>query len=341
VRILATIIALSLCSPALDTSAKTEDVKLSWKFKEGEVLRYRITQDMHQAISGPADIEIESSVAQVIGEKVKSISADGLASLECTWEAVKVHMNLPMGGDVDFDSSRGDTAGTAPGALKAFAGLPGSKFEIDMKANGEVTEVRGVSDTMKKILEGGDAASKGMRDMMQRAFTDEAMKRYLGTTVLPEKPVAVGDTWKRDTVFDMPPLGKLKAHFDFDLAGMESARQTPCAKLGTKFTMKLEGKPDLSSMPGAENFDIDMSIDQAEGEGTIHFSPEKGRVVESALVTDMDMSMTMKPKGEDKGEEGKMEMGIKLTMKTNLALLGADEAPFEAAAKSEAPPKKK
>lgn len=340
-RILATIIALSLASPALEAPAKTEDVKLAWKFKEGDVLRYRIAQDMHQAISGPADIEIDSSVAQVIRETVKSVSADGVASLDCTWEAVKVHMNLPMGGDVDYDSSRGDTAGNIPAPLKGFASLPGSKFELEMKSNGDVTAVRGVSETMKKLLENGDAATKSTRDMMQRAFTDEAMKRYLGTTVLPEKPVAVGGTWVRDAVFEMPPLGKLKAHFDFNLLGMEDARQTHCAKLGTKFELKLEGKPDLSAMPGAANFDIDMSMDGAQGEGTIFFSPEKGRMIESSLVTDMDMSMTMKPKGEDKSEEGKMEMGIKISMKTNLALLGADEAPFETAAKSEAPPKKK
>ncbi len=340
-RTFATIAVLSLVCPNLTAPAKSDDVKLAWKFKEGEVLRYRISQDMHQAITGPTDIEIDSSVGQVIKEKVKSVAADGTASLECTWEAVKVHMSIPMGGDVDFDSTRGDTAGSTPSPLKGFAALPGSTFELEMKASGEVTAVRGVSDTMKKILEGGDAASKSTRDMMQRAFTDDAMKRYLGTTVLPEKPIAVGGTWARDSVFEMPPLGTLKAHFDFNLAGMEDARQTPCAKLGTKFQMKLEGKPDVSAMPGAANFDIDMSMDGAEGEGTIHFSPEKGRLVASALVTDMDMSMTMKPKGQDKSDDGKMEIAIKLTMKTNLALLGADEAPFEASAKSEAPPKKK
>jgi hypothetical protein len=95
------------------------------------------------------------------------------------------------------------------------------------------------------------------------------------------------------------------------------------------------GKPDLSSMPGAENFDIDFSMDDAQGEGTIYFSPDKGRVIRSATATDMDMNMSMKPKGQDKGDEGKMEMAIRVNVKSTVALLGADDPAFEATPKKD------
>jgi hypothetical protein len=192
-----------------------------------------------------------------------------------------------------------------------------------MKSNGDVTAVRGVSETMKKLLENGDAATKSTRDMMQRAFTDEAMKRYLGTTVLPEKPVAVGARGCATRCSRVPPLGKLKAHFDFNLLGMEDTRQTHCAKLGTKFELKLEGKPDLSAMPGAANFDIDMSMDGAQGEGTIFFSPEKGthdRVFAHHRHGHVDDDEAEGRRQERGRQDGRW--GIKISMKNNLALLG-------------------
>src|SRR5262249_18551929 len=95
------------------------------------------------------------------------------------------------------------------------------------------------------------------------------------------------------------------------------------------------GKPDLSSMPGAENFDIDFSMDDAQGEGTIYFSADKGRLIRSATATDMDMNMSMKPKGQDKGDEGKMEMAIRVNVKSTVALLGADDPAFEATPKKD------
>jgi threonine dehydrogenase-like Zn-dependent dehydrogenase len=60
-------------------------------------------------------VEVGSNVSQVISEKVKSVTPDGVATLECTWEAVKMHMSLPMGGDMDFDSTQAGGASSAPG----------------------------------------------------------------------------------------------------------------------------------------------------------------------------------------------------------------------------------
>jgi hypothetical protein len=163
--------------------------------------------------------------------------------------------------------------------------------------------------------------------MMEQSFNDDSMKRSLETAILPEKPVAVGGTWARDTEFDMQKLGKLKAHFNFTYTGMEAQGGASCAKISTKYEMSMSGKPDSAAFPGGEQMDIDLSMDDAQGEGTILFSPEKGRLVRSTLMTDMDMNMSMKPKGQDKGDEGKMEMAIKVNLKSTVSLLGADDPP--------------
>jgi hypothetical protein len=211
VRIVHTVAASVLACSVFASSASVrapspihgEDVKLAWKLKAGEVLRYRIVQDTHQTISGPGEFEVGSNVSQVISEKVKSVSPDGVATLECTWEAVKMHMSLPMGGDMDFDSTQAGGASSAPGPLKGFANLPGASFTMEMKPTGEVASISGIGDAMKKVFATDDPSAKMMKDMMERSFNDESMKRSLETAVLPEKAVAVGGTWGRDTAFDM------------------------------------------------------------------------------------------------------------------------------------------
>jgi hypothetical protein len=168
VRILQTLAASVLACSAFASSAASrasspiwgEDVKLAWKLKEGEVLRYRIVQDTHQTITGPGEFEFGSTVAQVIREKVKSVSPEGVASLECTWEAVKMHMSLPMIGDMDFDSTQAGGAAGALGPLKGFADLPGATFTMEMKPNGEVAALHGIGDAMKKVFAGDDPSVK-------------------------------------------------------------------------------------------------------------------------------------------------------------------------------------
>jgi hypothetical protein len=279
---------------------------------------------------------VGSSVSQVITEKVKSVAADGVATLDCTWEAVKMHVGMPMGGDMEFDSTQPGGADKAPAALKGFASLPGTSFQVEMKPSGEVASIHGITEAMKKVFTSDDPQMRMMKDMMERSFNDDSMRRSFETAVLPEKPVAVGGKWGRDTEFDLQKIGKLKAHFDYTYAGMEDQAGSPCAKVDTKYTMSMgAGKADMSSMPGAENFDIDFSMDDASGEGAIYFSADKGRLVRSSTTTDMDMNMTMKPKGQDKGEEGKMEMAIRVNLKSTVALLGADDPAFEATAKKD------
>jgi hypothetical protein len=116
---------------------------------------------------------------------------------------------------------------------------------------------------------------------------------------------------------------------------MEAQGGGTCAKVGVKYELSMSGKPDSSAFPGAEQMDIDLSMDDASGEGTIYFSADQGRLVRSTLLTDMDMNMSMKPKGQDKGDSSKMEMAIKVNLKSTVSLLGADDPAFEATPKKE------
>src|SRR5262249_13866536 len=183
--------------------------------------RYRTSLEMDQKLSGMGEFETHMKMGQVIRQKVESISPEGLAEIECTWEAMRLHTSLPMGDDVDFDSTRGDSGAGLP---ESFAGLPklvGLVFHMRMKSTGEVVDVTGIADAVDKLLEGHDSKKSPMRQVMNSMLSDESMKRMLQVTALPEKALTVGDDWTRDVEVPMGPIGKAKARYDYTLEGLE------------------------------------------------------------------------------------------------------------------------
>lgn len=329
------LVALSFASPSASPSLPAE-VRLAWKFHEGDVLRYRILQDIRQEMS-PMGMETATKVGQVLREKVQSVATDGTAKIEVTWEALRYHMDSPMGSGMEFDSTK-DAPETVTGPMKGVAKIVGSAFQLEMKPSGEIVALRGIDEVMAKIAAGGEGGP--MSSMLAKSFNDASMKRALETMVLPDKGLADGEAWKRQSQFDIPALGKLKVDFDFKLDGTETVGGSKAAKVGVLYSMSLGGgKPDMSGMPGAEQYDIDLTMNDAKGEGTIHFSPDLGRMVKTQLASDMDMGMVLKPKGESKAGEGEgIKMGIVIHQKLTSTLLGASEPAFEDAAKTE--PKK-
>ena len=322
---------LALVAFPLAPAAVPSETRLAWKLHEGEVLRYRIIQDIRQEMS-PMGMQTNSQVGQVLKEKVQGVAPDGTAKLEVTWEALRYRLDSPMGGGLDYDSTKDSTDAPA-GPMKGLSKVVGSVFRLEMKPTGEIVALSGIDEVMTKITSGGDLGPMG--PMLSKSFNDASMKRALETVLLPEKALTDGETWKREAQFDVPALGKLKIDFDFKLDGTEMVAGAKAAKVGVLYSMSLAGgKPDMTGMPGADQFDIDLSMNDAKGEGTIHFSPDLGRMVKTQLDSDMDMAMVLKPKGEAKADAGEgMKMGIVIHQKITTTLLGASDPAFEADAK--------
>jgi hypothetical protein len=333
---------LAVLALALSTPAAPADVRLAWKFKAGDVLRYRVMQVVQQSISGMGNMEMTIENGQVLKEKVQSVAPDGTAKLEVTWEALRFHLGAPMAGGMDYDSTK-DAPESASGPMKGLAKLVGSSFQVEMKPSGEIVSLTGIDDLMKKV--GSDSGAGPMGGMLQRSFSDTSMKRSLETVVFPEKTMADGETWKRSSTFDVPSLGKLKTDYDFKLDGTETVDGAKASKIGVLYSMSLGGgKPDMSGMPGAERFDVDLSMDDAKGDGTIDFSADLGRMVRTKLTSDMDINMNMTPKGDAQGGAGAMKLAVQTHQKLSTTLLGASDPAFEAdtaGAKKDAKPEPK
>lgn len=324
--------------------ATSEDVRLAWKLKEGDTLRYRIVQEIHDVSAGSGDFATDVGSGQVLQEKVKSVASDGTATIECTWEALRIQMSIPMVGDLSFDSTRTDGPASSSGQLKGLASVVGATFRMHLKRNGEVVSVSGVNEALSKAFPEDDPSLKLPGGILGQSFNDDGMRRTLQSAFLPDKSVAAGAMWKHDATFHPRSLGDLKLHLDFAFTGMEKVGSASCAKLDVKYAMEFGGTPDLSGPPGAEQFDTELKLEEGKGEGTIYFAPSLGRMIQSSTVSVMRLAFLDTPKGAREGHGGKpTKTTVSSNTKQTVALLAAGDPPFaldaKPAAKSAGSPK--
>ena len=157
--------------PAPNAEQQTQQYLLRYKFKKGEQLRYQTTQKMTQEALGENQRKIDiSTVLQKRRFRVTSVKANGDA--RATMQFEKVHMEL-LSGDADpivFDSSM--TLKEVPRLYQAAA-----------------RKLRGVAPEFV-LPTGGIALDKeGVEIVPEKG-------RACFMVLLPDKPVAVGDTWK-------------------------------------------------------------------------------------------------------------------------------------------------
>src|SRR5581483_8308118 len=78
---------------------------LRWKFKEGETLDHVIERNVDGKLNlSGADIEFKVKMVFDTTWKVKSVAADGTASIEETLDRMQVAMDSPLAGSLEYDS---------------------------------------------------------------------------------------------------------------------------------------------------------------------------------------------------------------------------------------------
>jgi hypothetical protein len=327
-RALALALTLPLAGTPTAPSPGTEETRIAWRFEKGDVLRYRNTMEMEQTVSGPADVTVKTTTAQVLAQKVLAVDDDGTASMKCTWEALRMRVAAPMGAGMEYDST--DPASTPPQAMKGLARLVGLAFDMRMRPTGEVLALQGVDAAVAKLFPEGEPSAAGMKAAFAGMLDEEGLKRTLETAVWPEQPVAVDDTWERDVEMPIGPLGTLRAHYRYTYEGPAEELGAHCAKVGVEFTMTAgASKPDFSHLPGADVLDVEVEIGDSDGSGTLWFSTERGRLVRSDMATGIELVLRMSPKEPLEGHPGPMVVRMDMKMRVETRLLGADEPAFE------------
>lgn len=296
-------------------AANDDQVTLRWKLKQGDSLRYRMTQD--QTTESEMMGEKETHSGFVLRESVTAVAPDGVATVGVKYEAAKLE-STGMGA-MSYDSTRtGDAAKkNDPKLAKIFEPMLQAQLSMKLEPSGRVVEMKGLQEMLDKSF--GPVTSSGGMDVasiLKDAFNDDAVKRLVEINVFPTEPISPGKKWHREAAQKLPMMGNLKLDIENTFVGVEEHAGVRCAKIQLGGTMKLEPVAD-ARMP------MQASMDSTSISGTMFFDLEKGRLVEVETNTEMDMHLSA---GGEASAGMKMDMTISGV--TRMMLIGDDAPAF-------------
>jgi len=198
----------SLVALAIVTTPAPGQGKLQWKFKEGDKLYLEeklVSKSMTQI--GEQKLPFEQTQTRVSALVVKKLTPDSI-ELQQRIESWKIN-------------TIGALAGNDEGAKLLEEIARDVVFTIQLKPSGEVTAFKGADEFMKKLAD---------RDKAEAAKFDEIGGKevlrsmvLLTFDVLPSTLVKKGETWKKEVLVPMGPLGDFKYALTFTDSGKGEA----------------------------------------------------------------------------------------------------------------------
>lgn len=178
-------------------------------------------------------------------------------------------------------------------AVNVSAMVPGQKRPMNqaMSLALDVTDVKAGSGTVKYALKGSgsaDSASTAVVDNRGRASNKTDIGQLL--IPFPEKPVAVGESWKETTSGTNPMYGKSTVVMTMTYRGIKTIKGRKLAEINVS-----------TSVSGGSTV--------GKGLGLVQVSPEDG------MVQSMEQSLSMQTKMTDsKGKTQTMDLPVKISV---------------------------
>lgn len=239
--------------PAESKPAQKHLVRFS--FKQGAVRRSVLEMDMTMTMNmGAKDMETKTTTTVWTTTTVKSATGN-VAEIENKVTRIKaVADSLLL--KVDYDS---DDEDSDPGPMEGLDELVGKVSTTKLTDQGKVSGAK-VADAANDLMAGG-------------LDLNEILKSTV--TQLPDRPIAIGETWKVDQKFPLGDMGKADGTMHYKLLAVDKKAITLQQKLVLD-TKKLQ-------VPGAKEFTI-------TSKGTSRLDLLTGAPIEMDMTTTTKMS---------------------------------------------------
>jgi hypothetical protein len=295
-------VACSVLVLAAAASAAGQGTTLQYRWTPGQEDHYRTTLKTVATMSGMpggGTQTVEQTMSQTTAMKVLSVAADGTATDQLTFEAVRMEMTTPMGTMV-FDSAVKEqprdpmTAGLAT----LLTGMVGEAITVVLKPNGGVVKVEGMNRIFEKMSGAlaADATTGPLVASLKSSMSDEAMQRTFGQSFsgFPDAPVAPGATWTNTSENVQPIIGTMNTVQTLTLQAVETTGGSAMARIGVVVALKQSAEaPATAEMP------MKITMGEAKGTGEITFDVTNGHAQRTTVDMDMPMTMAMTtPDGE-------------------------------------------
>lgn len=263
--------SLALAVLALTGPARAQaPSNLRWKFKEGQTIRYVLSQKTNSSISvGGQSLDNAFEQEFEMTWKVKAVRADGSAEMSQVFDRVKYGMDSVLGQVAVDTKDEKDPEGPAAMLGGVFRALVGADSTMVMTALGEIKELK-LPAKATEALKNVPQLPGGPRTLSEDSFKDIIQQ---ATLVLPEKALAVDATWTSKREVPQAQLGTMVTDTTYTFRGPD-AQEKGLDKIDVKSVMDLKVNPDAP---------FTAKMNKQDSQGTVLFNREAGQVVRSKV----------------------------------------------------------
>jgi hypothetical protein len=271
---------------------KGAKVTLTWKFEKDKTFYQKMTTETNQTMK-VMNNDVKQTQKQTFYFSWKPTKIEG-DKVTIEQEIIGVAMDIDIGGSkINYDSTK--EAGVNNPLGDFFKALVGSKFTVTLdKKKMAVTDVDGREEFLKKLVN----ANPQMKPLLETILSKDALKEMATPTfaVVPDKPVAKGDTWTKDTSLDMGPIGKYENKYKYTYDGVDETTKLHKIKTDTTLTYKA---PAESVGQGGLPFKIKSAdLKSSNASGSILFNNDKGRVQKTSMKLDLKGKLSIEIGGQ-------------------------------------------
>ncbi len=270
------LLVASAAIPHQTTSADAEAKLLRWKLCEGDQLSVHVVQTTRtETAVKEKSTGMSVQTAMKMLWKVDHVDADDTIRMTQAFTRLAMKTTDSNSKTVVYDSaSSAQSSEETKEIARMVAPLLRSRFTVAMSERGEIVEVTPTDET-KSLLADVPAlpnwrqllTSDGIGQMLRQSFA-----------VLPESPVAGGDTWTANYDIDSP-VGKIHVANTYSYQGTqpEDGNSLETITVVTQTKVEAEEEPLLkAARPTFRQYT-----------GVFYFNSAAGRLVQSRLTQDM------------------------------------------------------
>lgn len=312
-----------------------ERVDLRPHFKPGQKRYVEISEATEQKISGAmfGDQPMVTRNSTVYGfvEEVIQAAKDA-ARIKLTFDRRGLSLEHPMAGSAAFDT---DTGGDDQGKqMVAPVVKPwlGQSVILTIGPDVKVTDVSGL-DALRAALE-KSASGNMLYEQTKESLTKDSIGSRLFEarySVLPNKEVAVGETWNETIRTDAPPLGTLVSKYTCKLEKVEQRGNQKVAVIG--YTVKTT--VDKSTAPPAKPGQPQPELKEMSSTGTLLVDVASGLPIEQTSTSKARIELTAQ---SPPGGQGQMVVHVDNTSKFRVRTMSVSERARARAARPSAKP---
>ncbi len=293
--------SVRLCAMLLAASPVLGAEPLVWKWKEGDSIRYQLTQLTGMTIqAGPAG-EVSTSMRQdmLMDWQADDVADDGAAKITQRVERIVMQNKAAAGQGFTYDSDSEDPpAGMAALVAPAFEAMVEHPIQLLMRPSGEIAEVE-LSDELSKALDnlpGGAVSGPMIKQMSEQS-----------TLRFPDEPLAIGDKWTNTAEVESPAIGGMKIYTTYTYDGPREVD----GREYEAFT------PSIRMEPTGDGGQFQMEFDTKESTGEVLFDRQKGRLFRSRLLQTIEIRVQV----------GDREIANTMEQTVEMREIGKDETP--------------